>query len=90
MRAGEKSIDRLGGLRRVMPFTFAGAMVAGLSMGGFPPLFGFVAKEVWLHSLSSAVGLTVATIVGGAAYVVVGLSVGWKPFAERPQKGSAS
>ena len=87
---GEKSIDRLGGLRRVMPFTFIGAVVAGLSMGGFPPLFGFVAKEVWLHSLSSAVGFTVATVIGGAAYVVVGLSVGWKPFAGKVPEGQCA
>lgn len=84
---GKKSVDRLGGLRRVMPFTFVGAIVAGLSMGGFPPLFGFVAKEAWLHSLGSAVGLTVATVVGGAAYVVVGLSVGWKPFVGPAPEG---
>jgi multicomponent Na+:H+ antiporter subunit A len=70
-----------------MPFTFIGALVAGLSMGGFPPLFGFVAKEVWLQSLGSAVGLTVATVVGGAAYVVVGLSVGWKPFVGSSPEG---
>ena len=32
---GEKSIDRLGGLRHVMPFTFAGAMVAGFQWADF-------------------------------------------------------
>ena len=50
---GEKSIDNLGGLRKIMPYTFIGAIIAGLSMGGFPPLVGFVAKEVWLHVLGS-------------------------------------
>ena len=84
---GEKSVDRLGGLRKLMPFTFAGALVAGLSMGGFPPLFGFVAKEVWLHALGSAPGLTVATVIGGAAYVLVGLSVGLKPFVGAMPEG---
>ena len=78
---GEKSVDALSGLRKVMPFTFAGALIAGLSMGGVPPLFGFVAKEVWLHALGANPALTVATIVGGVAYMMVGLSVGWKPFS---------
>ena len=31
--------------------------------------------------------MTVATVVGGAAYVVVGLSVGWKPFAGTAPEG---
>ena len=41
---------------------------------------GFVAKEVWLHALGSNTALTVATVIGGIAYVFVGLSVGLKPF----------
>ncbi len=78
--SGETSIDRLGGLRKAMPFTFAGALLAGLSMGGFPPFFGFVAKESWLHALDGAPWLMATTALGGAAYMLVGLSVGWKPF----------
>ena len=77
---GEKSIDKLGGLRKIMPYTFIGAIIAGLSMGGFPPLVGFVAKEVWLHALGSNTALTIATVIGGIAYVFVGLSIGLKPF----------
>ncbi len=45
---GTRDIRRLGGLWRVMPFTFAAALLAALSMGGLPPLFGFVAKETLL------------------------------------------
>lgn len=80
---GETSIDQLGGLRKAMPVSFACALLAGLSMGGFPPFFGFVAKETWLHALGHAPWLIVATVIGGAAYVLVGLSVGWKPFMGR-------
>jgi multicomponent Na+:H+ antiporter subunit A len=64
-----------------MPVSFACALLAGLSMGGIFPFFGFVAKETWLHALDHHAGLTVATLLGGAAYVLVGFSVGWKPFA---------
>lgn len=77
---GETSVDKLGGLRRAMPVTFVCALLAGLSMGGFPPFFGFVAKETWLHALGHYPFLIAATVIGGAAYVLVGLSVGFKPF----------
>jgi len=84
---GETSVDRLGGLRKAMPVSFACAMLAGLSMGGFPPFLGFVAKETWLHALSNHPLLIAATVAGGAAYVLVGLSVGWKPFVGKMPAG---
>ena len=43
---GTRDLTRLGGLRRVMPFTALAAVLAGLSMAGLPPLFGFVGKEL--------------------------------------------
>ncbi|MDF7801780.1 proton-conducting transporter membrane subunit [Pontiellaceae bacterium B1224] len=77
---GETSVDKLGGLRKAMPISFACAILAGLSMGGFPPFFGFVAKETWLHALDHYPLLVGATVIGGAAYVLVGFAVGFKPF----------
>ena len=84
---GETSVDKLGGLRKAMPISFACALLAGLSMGGFPPFFGFVAKETWLHALGDYPGLIAATVVGGAAYVLVGFSTGWKPFMGKIPEG---
>ncbi len=84
---GETSIDKLGGLRKAMPVSFGCAVLAGLSMGGFPPFFGFVAKETWLHALGSHPLLTAATVIGGAAYVLVGFSVGFKPFLGKMPEG---
>ncbi|MDF7823163.1 proton-conducting transporter membrane subunit [Pontiellaceae bacterium B12227] len=84
---GETSIDKLGGLRKAMPISFGCALLAGLSMGGFPPFFGFVAKETWLHALGDYPLLIVATVVGGAAYVLVGFSTGWKPFMGKMPEG---
>ena len=43
---GTRFIDKLGGLRRVMPYTATAAVLAGWSMAGFPPAFGFVGKEL--------------------------------------------
>jgi multicomponent K+:H+ antiporter subunit A len=45
---GTRDLRRLGGLARVMPFSFAVATLAALSMAGLPPLFGFLAKETLL------------------------------------------
>lgn len=45
---GTRDMRRLGGLARVMPFTFAAGLLAALSMAGLPPMFGFLAKETLL------------------------------------------
>ncbi len=45
---GTRDIRRLGNLRAVMSVTFGCALLAGLSMGGLPPFFGFLAKETLL------------------------------------------
>ncbi|MDP1668998.1 monovalent cation/H+ antiporter subunit A [Phaeovulum sp.] len=46
---GTRDIDRLGGLRRLMPLTFALATLAALSMAGVPLLNGFLSKEMMLE-----------------------------------------
>ena len=71
VRAGTRHIDELGGLARSMPVAFAAAVLAGLSMAGAPPLFGFVAKET---AIGAALGLDgpEAWIVG---FGVIGGSV---------------
>ncbi len=40
----KKNISEMGGLGRVMPFTFAAFAIASLSMIGAPPVAGFVTK----------------------------------------------
>ena len=47
--AHTRDIRRLGGLRHVMPITFALALIATLSMAGVPPLNGFLSKEMMLE-----------------------------------------
>jgi multicomponent Na+:H+ antiporter subunit A len=51
--AGTRIIDRLGNLRRAMPWTATAALLAGLSMAGIPLTFGFVAKDA-IHSAKAA------------------------------------
>jgi formate hydrogenlyase subunit 3/multisubunit Na+/H+ antiporter MnhD subunit len=43
---GTLALDRLGGLRRTMPVTFACMLIASLAIAGVPPLNGFASK--WL------------------------------------------
>ena len=45
---GTRDIRRLGGLRRLMPVTFAIASLSALSMAGIPLLNGFLSKEMML------------------------------------------
>ncbi|MBL4915668.1 monovalent cation/H+ antiporter subunit A [Szabonella alba] len=46
--AHTRDIKRLGGLRKLMPVTFAIVCIAALSMAGIPPLNGFLSKELML------------------------------------------
>ncbi|HVS28879.1 MAG TPA: NADH-quinone oxidoreductase subunit L [Solirubrobacteraceae bacterium] len=43
--AGEQSLDRMGGFRRAMPFTFACFVIGGLALSGVPPFSGFFSKD---------------------------------------------
>lgn len=49
-----RDIRRLGGLRRLMPLTFALMALASLSMAGVPPLNGFLSKEMMLEVAAHA------------------------------------
>ena len=64
---GTRDLRRLGGLRKAMPASFAVAAMAGLSMAGLPPMFGFLAKETLLvtvthPNLSQSVGNVMALL----------------------------
>jgi NADH-quinone oxidoreductase subunit L len=43
--AGEQSLDRMGGFRRALPFTFASFLIGGLALSGIPPFSGFFSKD---------------------------------------------
>lgn len=47
-----RDIKRLGGLRHLMPITFAIGTLAALSMAGIPLLNGFLSKEMMLEEAS--------------------------------------
>ena len=81
--AGSRDVTTLRGLGRAMPITWATALVAGLSAGGLPPLFGFVAKELAIEGLVTAPWLLAGLIASSAVMVLVVYLVVWKPFVGR-------
>jgi len=43
--AGEQSLQKMGGFRKAMPFTFACFLIGGLALSGIPPFSGFFSKD---------------------------------------------
>src|SRR3954464_6744560 len=69
---GEQSLDRMGGFRRAMPFTFATFPIGALALSAFPPLSGLFSKDAILAFDLERGGLyAVLAIVG---YVAAGVT----------------
>jgi len=43
--AGQQNLDRMGGFRKAMPFTFGCMVIGGLALAGVPPFSGFFSKD---------------------------------------------
>jgi NADH-quinone oxidoreductase subunit L len=43
--AGEQNLDKMGGFRKAMPFTFGCMVIGGLALAGVPPFAGFFSKD---------------------------------------------
>ena len=73
---GTRVIDRLGGLRRQMPYMFAVTIISALSMAGVPFLLGFVAKETLLDAFLhySAPYTAMALIVVSASAILTAMA----------------
>ena len=89
---GTRDLRRLGGLAKVMPFTFAAGFLAALSMAGLPPMFGFLAKETLLAtavhpSLPPFVAELIrwgAVLAGSLLLAQSGLLI-WETFLGKPK-----
>jgi NADH-quinone oxidoreductase subunit L len=62
---GEQDMRRMGGLRKVMPFTFAIMLIGTLSITGFPFTSGYVSKDAIIEATYAA-----HTQVGNFAFVL--------------------
>jgi NADH-quinone oxidoreductase subunit L len=65
--AGVQSLDRMGGFRRALPFTFVCFLVGGLALSGLPPFSGWLSKDDILGYLDHRGGGFLA--LGIAGYV---------------------
>ena len=65
--AGIQSLDRMGGFRRAMPFTFGCFVVGGLALAGVPPFSGFFSKDEILAVVGERGGWH--WVLYGAGYV---------------------
>jgi len=85
---GTRDVTRLSGLRRLMPVTFAAALLAACSMAGLPLFFGFLAKEEAYVALgfgsASSTLLTLAALAGNSLMGAIALVVALKPFLGPP------
>jgi NADH-quinone oxidoreductase subunit L len=43
--AGEQSLEKMGGFRKALPFTYGCFIVGGLALSGVPPFSGFFSKD---------------------------------------------
>ncbi len=96
---GTRAIDRLGGLARRMPGTWAAFLVGSVAIIGLPPLNGFVSE--WLVYLgllrgSLAVGPVRVAVLGVAALALIGglalacfAKVGGVAFLGTPRSAAA-
>ena len=70
--AGVQDLDRMGGFRRAMPFTYVTFVVGALALSGFPLMSGFFSKdEVIAYVINRGGWFVVLAIV---AYLAAGLT----------------
>jgi len=86
-------LDRLGGLARTLPVTFACCLVAALAISGVPPLNGFVSKWLIYQACLAtptplALACLVVAVIGSAltlaSFFKVLMTVFWGPAAPTP------
>ena len=53
---GEQNLDRMGGFRKAMPFTYACFGIGGLALAGIPPFAGFWSKDEILADMGALGG----------------------------------
>ena len=93
---GEQSLDRMGGFRRALPFTYGCFIVGGLALSGIPPFSGFFSKDEILlttgerggwHWILYAVGYLSAFLTAIYAFRMIFRSFHGDPC---PRRGSSN
>jgi multicomponent Na+:H+ antiporter subunit A len=90
---GTRDVLKLGGLRKLMPWTFCAALLAALSQAGVPPFLGFIGKEYFyksgLYSESSLLIVTIS-VTASIILVVLAFTAGIHSFTGKFQKNNYS
>lgn len=81
---GSRDVYEWRGVWKEMPYPAAAAALAGASLAGLPPFFGYVAKEQMLTALwdapwFAAAGMVAAGIAGAVSVFLAGL-LAWRPL----------
>ncbi len=83
-KAGSRRLGAISGLRGRMPVAWSIALAAGFSMAGFPPLLGFIGKELkYEGALAVATEPLIfagAAVLSNAMVAAVGCIIALKPF----------
>jgi multicomponent Na+:H+ antiporter subunit D len=89
--AHKKKISEMGGLGRVMPFTFGAFAIASLSMIGAPPVAGFVSKWYLLLGALDAgsIGILVVLLTSTVLNAAYFAPVVYHAFFGKPPAGDA-
>jgi NADH-quinone oxidoreductase subunit L len=62
---GEQNMDRMGGFRRAMPFTFVLFLIGALALAGVPPFSGLFSKdEILVFAFDRGGGYAVLGVIG--------------------------
>jgi NADH-quinone oxidoreductase subunit L len=72
--AGEQSLDKMGGFRKAMPFTFVCFVIGGLALSGLPPFAGWLSKDDIIGYLDNrGGGFEILGIAGYAGALLTGV-----------------
>src|ERR1700729_2588864 len=72
--AGNQSLDRMGGFRKALPFTFACFVIGGLALSGVPPFSGWFSKDSILAYLNNrGGGFEILGILGYVGALLTGV-----------------
>jgi len=81
LQYGTTDLRKLGGMRRLMPFTTAAFIVAACSISGLPPFNGFFSKElIFDAALESGVVFYVVALLGAFMTAASFLKMGHAAF----------
>jgi NADH-quinone oxidoreductase subunit L len=72
--AGDQNLDRMGGFRKALPFTFGCFLVGGLALSGLPPFSGWLSKDDIIGFLDHrGGGFLILGIAGYAGALLTGI-----------------